>query len=133
MSAKIYNTQLHNHIEPKIDNILWKNQNGFRRNRSTTSRILTIRRILEVVRPKKPTGNNIICWFTKAFDSIHSGKKEQIFLAYSLPKEIVAAIMMLYRNTKVKVRSSDGDTDYFDIVARALPGDTLAAYLFIYR
>ena len=38
---------------------------------------------------------------------------------------------MLYRNTKVKVRSPDGDTDYFDIVAGVLQGDTLASYLFI--
>ena len=50
--AKIYNALLRNRIEPKIDNILWKNQNGFRRNRSTTSQILTIRRILEGVRSK---------------------------------------------------------------------------------
>ena len=39
--------------------------------------------------------------------------------------------MTLYKNTKVKVRSSDGDTDYFDIVAGVLQGDTLAPYLFI--
>ena len=39
--------------------------------------------------------------------------------------------MMLYRNTKVKVRSPDGDTDYFDIVAGVLQGETLAPYLFI--
>ena len=39
--------------------------------------------------------------------------------------------MMLYRNTKVKVHSSDGGTDYFDIVAGVLKGDTLASYLFI--
>ena len=38
---------------------------------------------------------------------------------------------MLYRNTKVKVRSPDGDTDYFDIVAGVLQGDTSAPYLFI--
>ena len=38
---------------------------------------------------------------------------------------------MLYRNTKVKVRSPDGDTDYFDIVAGLLQGNTLALYLFI--
>ena len=57
---------------------------------------------------------------------------EQILLvAYSLPKETAAAIMMLYRNTKVKIRSPDGDTDYFDIVAGVLQGDTLAPYLFI--
>ena len=69
--------------------------------------------------------------FTKAFDSIHRGKMEQILLAYGLPKETIDAIMMLYRNTKVKVRSPDGDTDYFNIIAGVLQGDTLAPYLFI--
>ena len=39
--------------------------------------------------------------------------------------------MILYRNTKVKVRSPDEDTDYFDFVAGVLQGDTLALYLFI--
>ena len=43
----------------------------------------------------------------------------------------MAAITILYRNTKVKVRSPDGDTEYFDIVAGVLQGDTLAPYLFI--
>ena len=36
------------------------------------------------------------------------------------------------RNTKVKVRSPDGDTDYFDIVAGVLQGDTLALYIYMY-
>ena len=61
----------------------------------------------------------------------YRGKMEQILLAYGLPEETVAAIMILYRNTKVKVRSPDGDTEYFDIVAGVLQGDTLAPYLFI--
>ena len=56
---------------------------------------------------------------------------EQILLTYGRPKETVAAIMILYRNTKVKVRFPDGDTDYFDIVAGVLQGDTLAPYHFI--
>ena len=69
--------------------------------------------------------------FTKAFDSIHRGKREQILLAYGIPKETVAAITILYRNTKVNVRSPDGDTEHFDIIAGVLQGDTLAPYLFI--
>ena len=56
---------------------------------------------------------------------------EQILIAYGLPKETVAAIMILYRNTKVKVHSPDGDTEYFDIVAGVLQGDMLDPYLFI--
>ena len=39
--------------------------------------------------------------------------------------------MMLYRNTKIKVHSLNGDTDYFDIVASVLKRDALAPYLFI--
>ena len=96
-----------------------------------TSQILTIRRILEGVWAKNLQATLIFVNFTKAFDFIHRGKMEQILLAYGLPKETVAAITILYRNTKVKVRSPDGDTEYFDIVAGVLQGDTLAPHLFI--
>ena len=131
IATKIYNALLRNRIKPKIDNILRKNQNGFRRNRSMTSQILTIRRILEGVRAKNLQATLLFVDFTKAFDSIRRGKMEQILLAYGRPKETVAAITIPYRNTKVKVRSPDGGTEYFDIVAGVLQGDTLAPYLFI--
>ena len=124
--AKSYKALLWNQIEPKIDNILRKNQNGFRRNRSMTSQILTIHRILKGIRAKNLQVTLLFVDFTKAFDSIHRGKMEQILLAHGLPKETVAAITILYRNTKVKVCSSDGDTEYFDIVAGVLLRDTLA-------
>ena len=84
IAAKIYNALLRNRIEPKIDNILRKNQNGFQRNRSTTSQILTIRRILESVWAKNLQVTLIFVDFTKTFDSIHRGKMEQILLAYGI-------------------------------------------------
>ena len=131
IAAKIYNALLRNCIEPKIEKILTKNQNGFRSNQSTTSQILTISRILEGV-PAKNTGAKIsFVDFAKAFGYIHRRKIEQILLAYDLPKETIAAIMMIYKNTVVKVRFPDGDTDYFNIVACVLQGDTLSPYLFI--
>ena len=99
--AKIYNALQRNRIDPNIGNILKKNQNGFRRNRSTTSQILTINRILEGVRTKNLQATILFVDFTKAFDSIHRGKMGQILLAYCQPEETVTAIMMLYRNTKV--------------------------------
>ena len=64
IAAKIYNPLLRNRIEPKIDNILRKNQNGFRRNRSTTSKILSIRRILEGVRAKNLQATLLFVDFT---------------------------------------------------------------------
>ena len=131
IATKIYNALLRNRIEPKIVNILRKNQYGFQRNRSTTSQILTIRRILEGVRAKNLQAAILFVDYIKALDSIHRGKMEQMLLAYCLPKETVAAIMILNRNTKVKLRSPDGDTDYFCIVVGVLQGDTLAPYRFI--
>ena len=112
-----------------MEKILGKDQNDFWRNRSTTSLILTICRILGV-RAKKLGATQLFVDFSKAFDSIHRGKMEQILPANGLLKETVAAIMMLYKNTKVEVRSTDGDTDS-DIFEGVLQGDTLAAYLFI--
>ena len=47
---------------------------------------------------------------------------EQILQAYGLPKETVAAITIIFRNTKVKIRSLDGDIEYFDIVAGVVQG-----------
>ena len=53
-----------------------------------------------------------------------------ICAAFHFPSILLGGTLV-YRNTKVKVRSPDGDTDYFDIVAGVLQGDTLASYLFI--
>ena len=95
-----------------------------------TSQIWTTRRILGV-RAKILEPTILFIDFPEAFESIHRGKMEQTLLAYGLHKETVATIMILYKNTNVKFRSPDGDTDYFDIVAGVQQGDTLTPYLFI--
>ena len=69
--------------------------------------------------------------FSKTFDSAHTEKKEKILLAYGIPKEIVTAIMIMYSNTKLTVRSPDGDAEFFDILAGVLQGDTSAPFLFV--
>ena len=107
IAAKIYNALLHKHIEPKIENILRKNQNGFLRNRSTTSQIQVLAGV-----PANNLGATILfVKFSKAFDFIHRRKMQQILVTYGLPKETVADIMMLYINTKAKARSPDRGTD----------------------
>ena len=95
------------------------------------SEILTSFGILEGVRAKPLEAKILFVEFTKAFESFHRRKMGQILLAYGLPKETVAAIIMLYRNTKLKFHSPERDTGYFDIVVGVLQGDTLAPDLFI--
>ena len=55
----------------------------------------------------------------------------EILRTYRVPVEIVDAVNMIYTNTTTQVLSSDGDTEFFEILAGILRGDTLASYLFI--
>ena len=69
--------------------------------------------------------------FSKAFNSIHRDKMEQILLVYGLLKGTVTAIMVLYKNMKVMFCLPNGNTNFFEIVAGVLQGDTLAPHMFI--
>ena len=131
IAAKIYNKLILNRITPFLDPLLRRNQNGFRKGRSTLSQILSIRRILEEMR--KLNKEAILCFvdFKKAFDSISREKMFEILKLYGIPDKIICAIRALYVSTKAKVISPDGDTEIFNIHAGVLQGDTLAPFLFI--
>ena len=55
--------------------------------------------------------------FSKKLDSIEKGKTHLIPLPYGLHKEIVIALMMLYKSMKAMVHSPDRDANFFNIVA----------------
>ena len=69
--------------------------------------------------------------FPRAFDSIHRGRMEHIFLVYSRPKETVTTIMMHNKNTKTMVSSqlidpvgrvfASGPRDLGSIPGRVIP------------
>ena len=124
--AKVINKMILNRIQPKIDPFLRRNQNGFRPGRSTVSHILAIRRIIEGVQHKNLKAAIIFVDFKKAFDSVHRGKMFQILKAYDIPPNLLNAIQIMHENTKAKVITPDGNTEFIEIAAGVLQGDTLA-------
>ncbi|XP_071480459.1 uncharacterized protein [Diadema antillarum] len=129
--SKTYNRMILNRIRPYIDPLLRDSQNGFRQERSTVGQILALRRILEGVRDRSLPAVITFIDFKKAFDSIHRGKLLEILNAYGIPEKLVRAIDVIYSKTHAKVCSPDGETEYFEILAGVLQGDTLAPFLFI--
>ena len=128
---KLYNRLILNRLRPVIDPMLRSNQNGFRQKRTTIGQILALRRLLEGAKDKNLSCIMTFIDFRKAFDSIHRGKLMDILRAYGIPEKMVTAIAATYSETWAKVRTSDGVTQPFQILAGVLQGDTLAPFLFI--
>ena len=130
-AAKIYIKILLDRIRPHLDPLLRVNQNGFRTGRSTLPQILTLRRLVEGIKEKQLPPILTFVDFSKAFESIHRGKLMEILKAYGISTKIVDAISILYKDTEAQVITPDGDTEFFEILAGVLQGDTLAPFLFI--
>lgn len=128
--AKSLNRMVLNRLKPKIEEVLRRNQNGFRPGRSTVQQILVLRRIIEGVKSRNLPAVLTFIDFKKAFDSVHRGKMLKILAAYGIPSRLVSVIGLMYEGTRAKVLSPDGETELFDILAGVLQGDTLAPYLF---
>ena len=92
---------------------------------------LTIRRIIEEIKDKNISFILFFIDFSIAFDSIDRNKMRDTLIAYVIPKYVVNAIIILYINTRVMVRSSDGHTNFFKIITGVLQGNTIATFLFI--
>ena len=120
-----------NRLKQALDPLLRNSQNGFRKKRTTVGQIVALRRLLEGVRAENLSCVLTFIDFRKAFDTIHHGKLMEILRAYGVPGKIVSAIAATYSETWAKVRTPDGDTEPFEILAGVLQGDTLALFLFI--
>ena len=114
---KLYNRMILNRLRPILDPLLHISQNGFRQKRSTIGQIVALRRLIEGAK-----GNNLPCILTfidfrKAFDTIHRGKLIEILRAYGVPDKMIEAIEATYSETWAKVRTADGETETFQILA----------------
>ena len=130
IAAKLVNKMILNRIQPMIDSHLRPNQNGFRPGRTTTAHILALRRVIEGVKSHNQKAIILYVDFKKAFDSIHRPTMMQILKAYCVPPRLLSAKEKMYENARAKVITPDGETDFFQIKAGVLQGDTLAPYLF---
>eukprot|EP01059_Diplonema_ambulator_P002885 TRINITY_DN1248_c1_g2_i1.p1 TRINITY_DN1248_c1_g2~~TRINITY_DN1248_c1_g2_i1.p1 ORF type:complete len:924 (+),score=214.76 TRINITY_DN1248_c1_g2_i1:37-2772(+) len=131
-AAKLYNATLLSRLRRMLDDKLRFNQNGFRVNRGTTQHILALRRLVELTRQQ--TDGKLCALFvdfSSAFDSVYWHKLEEVLAAYNVPQQLITAILSLYENARITVRTPDGQTTPIPLHAGVLQGDTLAPYLFV--
>ena len=131
IASKLYNSMILSRISEYVDPILRRNQNGFRKGRSTIPQILALRRIIEEMKIGKQKATIIFVDFAKAFDSVDRKAMLHILKNYGIPDDIIRAIAIMYENPETFVNTSDGPTQLFKTTTGILQGDTLAPYLFV--
>ena len=130
--AKVYSSILNRRVQTYLETneILVKEQNGFRATRSCIDHIFVL---VTVLRNRKEMGQDTFLAFVdykKAFDSV-----ERNCLLFKLAKigingRMYNAISALYSNPRSRVILNDHETDYFDCPIGVKQGDCLSPTLF---
>ena len=131
IAAKLYNKMLLERLRPIVDEVLRRNQAGFRRSRSTVDQICALRRIFEGVAYKKIPLVATFVDFKKAFDSVNRARLFEIMQLYGIPDKLIDAVKKLYNGSKAVVAVNGKISESFEVTSGVLQGDVLAPFLFI--
>ena len=103
ITSKIFSKIILNRLCAGIDPQLHNEQAGFRKGKSCSDHIFTLRQILEQSKEWNTTLYATFIDLEKAFDSVHRESLWKILRHYGIPSKIVNIICMLYVDFKAKV------------------------------
>jgi retron-type reverse transcriptase len=116
-------------LTPYVNEVSGDHQCGFRRNRSTTDRILYIQQILEKKCEYNGTVHQLFIDFKKAFYSVTREVLYNILLEFGIPKKLVRLIKMCLNETYSKVRVGKFLSNKLPIQNGLKQGDALSPLL----
>ena len=129
--GKIFNRVILERIQSAADPRLREEQAGFRKNRSTTDQIATLRIIVE---QSLEWNSHLVINFLdyeKAFDSIDRDTLWKIMRHYGIPQKLVNLVKTMYEDTSCRVIHAGQLTDSFSIKTGVRQGCLLSPFLFI--
>jgi hypothetical protein len=127
---KILATVINNRLTTYAEDLLSQEQNGFRRNMSTTDNIFIMRQILEKCYEYNIEMHILFIDFKQAFDSVDRQKTIQILQELRIPNKLVQLIKMTLQNTEASVKIENLTSKPFSISSGVRQGDPFSATLF---
>ena len=113
--GKVFCSVLLNRLREHVDSRLREEQAGFRKGRSCSEQIFTLRTIIEQsLEHQTPLIINLID-FKKTFGSIHRESLWKILKLYGVPDKLINILKTLYLNSNYCVKTSVGNKEMFDI------------------
>jgi len=127
---KILSNILVARLVPYVEEICGDHQCGFRRNRSTTDQIFTIRQILEKKWEFGQPVHQLFIDFKKAYDSIEREKMFEILIRLGIPKKLVSMVQVCLKDSRGRVKIGNQMSETFNIHNGLKQGDALSPLLF---
>jgi hypothetical protein len=116
-------------LTPYAEEIIGDHQRGFRRNRSTTDYIFSIRQILEKKWEYNEAVHQLFIDVKKAYDSVRREVLYNILIEFGIPMKLVRLIKMCLSETYSRVRVGKHLSDTFPIKNGLKQGDALSPLL----
>lgn len=129
-SYKVFSNILFNRLTMFSEGIIGEYQSGFRRGRSTTEQIFTIRQILEKTREFGIDLHNLFIDFKTAYDSINRKALIMAMREFEIPEKLVRLINLTLSETKIMVKIQNCLSEPLEIKNGVRQGDSLACLLF---
>ena len=127
---KIFTIILYNRISVYSETIVGEYQAGFRKNRSTTDQLFTIRQINEKYWEFNKYALHLFIDYKQAYDSIHRPSMWNILKEMGIPSKLIRLTKTCYTNTKCSVRYGGKTTSSFTIRNGLKQGCILSPMLF---
>jgi len=128
--AKVFNRIILERLKEAIDKHLREEQAGFRKDRSCTDQIATLRIIVEQSIEWNSSLYINFVDYEKAFDSLDRNTLWQILYHYGVPSKFVNLIRNMYENTTDRVIHGGQMSEPFHITTGVRQGCILSPFLF---
>ncbi|XP_061176180.1 uncharacterized protein LOC133185137 [Saccostrea echinata] len=129
--SKVFSRIVIQRIQDGVEKQLREEQAGFRRGRSTTEQLFTLRNIIEQCTEWISTLFVNYVDFEKAFDSIHRESLWSIMKFYGIPDKLVRMVKLLYDSFQCAVLEDGEESDWFRVTTGVKQGCTMSGFLFL--
>ena len=128
---KVFSNVLNERLKKITENALGEYQCGFRKNRSTSDQIFTVRQTMGKHYENNQDLHMLFVDFKQAFDSIDRYKLYEITEDLKIPYKLITLVKMTMNNSTASVKVTNKLSNSFTFNAGVRQGDGLSTTLFI--
>ena len=129
--SKVFSRAVIQRIQEGVENQLREEQAGFRKGRSTTEQLFTLRNIIEQCTEWNAALFVNYVDFEKAFDSIHRESLWSIMAYYGIPDKLIRMVKLLYEAFECAVLEDGEESEWFRVTTGVKQGCTMSGFLFL--